>query len=429
MYTMETVNRRATYKLYPTPAQEAALQAQREAHRLLYNAALEQRRDAWKRQRVSVNFAEQCHDLTALRQAEEYPLPAQAAQQTLKRCARAFEAFYRRCQAGQTPGYPRFKSRKRFKGWTYPTHGDGWRLLPGAGMQHGRLRLSGIGHVRIRGDARTSGEPKTCDIVYKHGHWYASLVLACQPQRSHGVDTMAFDWGVETFATIASLDDPPQPIANPRVLRTREAKLRAAYQARDSKKKFSRGWRLANKRVAQLHGKIARQRLDFHHKQAAILVDGAAAIFTEQLQPANMVRRPKPKQEGTTGQYLPNGAAAKAGLNKAILDSAPAQFLSILRYKAEEAGVVYAEAPTRALKPSQRCHACDALVKKPLRERWHTCPCGASCGRDVNSALVLLQWGVEHFLSVFFALKALRVWSQELAPGLRPQNLQLDLFG
>ena len=424
---METVNRRATYRLYPTPAQEAALQAQREAHRLLYNAALEQRRAAWKRQRVSVGYAQQCQDLTALRHAEETPLPAQAAQHTLKRVARAFEAFFRRLKTGaDAPGYPRFKSRKRCKGWSYPTHGDGWRFLPRNGMQHGRLRLAGVGHVRMRGDARTMGEPKTCDILYRHGTWYASIGVACHPERLHGVDTIAFDWGVETFATIARTDSEPVAIANPRVLGQSEATLTAAYQARETKKKFSRGWRLANKRVAQLHSKIARQRLDFHHKQAAIMVDGAAAIFTERLQPATMVRRPKPKKDETTGQHLPNGAVAKAGLNKAILDSAPAQFLDILRYKAAEAGVVYVEAPTRFLKPSQRCHACGAVVKKPLRERWHLCPCGVSCGRDVNSALVLLTWGIEHVLSVFFAALRLRNWSQELAPGFRPQNLSLE---
>jgi putative transposase len=44
----------------------------------------------------------------------------------------------------------------------------------------------------------------------------------------------------------------------------------------------------------------------------------------------HMAKRPKPKQDDITGQYQPNGAAAKAGLNKAILDGAPAQFLSIL---------------------------------------------------------------------------------------------------
>jgi putative transposase len=413
---METVNRRTTYRLYPTPAQEAALQAQREAHRGLYNAALEQRRAAWKRQGITLSFAAQCRDLTVLRQEEETPLPAQAAQQTLKRVARAFEAFLRRVRQGQPQGYPRFKSRQRFKGWSYPTHGDGWRLLPCEGMQHGRLRLSGVGHVRIRGDARTMGEPKTCDITYRHGTWYASIVLACEPERTRGETSIAFDWGIETFATIAAEDGHQQQLENPRFLRRSEASLTEAYRARDTKQKFSHGWRIANRRIARLHAKIARQRLDFHHKQSAQMVGAACAVFTETLHVANMTKRPQTKQDATTGQYQPNGAAAKAGLNKAILDGAPAQFLSMLRYKAVEAGVVYAEAPTRHLKPSQRCHACWTVHTKRLDERWHACPCGASCHRDVNAALVLLHWGLEHVLSVLLAW----LWrhnncSQELA--------------
>ena len=183
-------------------------------------------------------------------------------------------------------------------------------------------------------------------------------MLVCQPVRARGVDTRAFDWGVETCATIASLDSEPTQVNHPRFLRQSEALLKAAYRPRDIKKTFSHGWRLANKRVAQLHSTVVRQRLDCHHQHAAQLVDGAAAIFTEKLQPANLTRRPQPKKEETTGQPVPNGAAAKAGLNKAILDSAPAHFLGIVRYKATEAGVVYVEAPTRTLKPSQRCHAC-----------------------------------------------------------------------
>jgi len=338
--------------LYPTPAQEAALQAQREAHRCLYNAALEQRRAAWKRQRTTLTFAEQCRDLTVLRQQEETPLPAQAAQHTLKRVARAFEAFFRRLRTGETPGYPRFKSRQRFKGWSYPTHGDGWRLWHREGMHHGRLRLSGVGHIRIRGDARTMGEPKTCDITYRHGKWYASIVLACHPERTRGEASLAFDWGIETFATVVADDGSPQRLENPRFLSRDEEGLKDAYRARDTKHKFSRGWRLANSRVARVHAKIARQRLDFHHKESAKLIAAAGAVFTETLHVKNMTKRPKPKQDATTEQYQPNGAAAKAGLNKAILDGAPAQFLSMLRYKAAEAGIVYAEAPTRHVKPS-----------------------------------------------------------------------------
>jgi putative transposase len=303
---MKTVNRRTTYRLYPTPAQEAALHAQREAHRCLYNAALEQRRAAWNRQRLTLSLAEQCRDLTVLRQDEDTPLPAQAAQHTLKRVARAFEAFFRRLRHGQTPGYPRFKSRKRFKGWTYPTHGDGWRLLPHEGMQHGRLRLSGVGYIRIRGDARTVGKPKTCDITYRHGTWYASIVLACQLERTRGEASLAFDWGIETFATIVVDDGSQRSVENPRCLGRSEDALKTAYRARDTKQKFSHGWRLATQRVARLHAKIARQRLDFHHKESAKLIAAAGTVFTETLHVQNMTKRPPPKHDITMGQYQPN---------------------------------------------------------------------------------------------------------------------------
>ena len=133
-------------------------------------------------------------------------------------------------------------------------------------------------------------------------------------------------------------------------------------------------WRLANRRVVQLQSKIARQRLDFHHKESAKMVGTACAAFMKTLHVAHMTQRPTPKKDATTGQYQPNGAAAKATLNKAILDGAPAQFLSMVRYKAAEAGIVYTEAPTRHLKPSQRCHTCWMAHKKRLDERWHTCP-------------------------------------------------------
>ena len=67
---------------------------------------------------------------------------------------RAFDAFFRRLAAGQTPGYPRFKSIERYPGWGYKAHGDGWTLLrKGAGF--GAVRLSAVGTVSLA--ERTSG--------------------------------------------------------------------------------------------------------------------------------------------------------------------------------------------------------------------------------------------------------------------------------
>ena len=92
---MNTVYRNITYRLYPPAQQETALLAQKQAHQCLYNAALEQRRTAWKRCCTSLSYVEQCKDLTALRQADpdSVPINAQAAQVTLKRLDLAFQHF------------------------------------------------------------------------------------------------------------------------------------------------------------------------------------------------------------------------------------------------------------------------------------------------------------------------------------------------
>jgi putative transposase len=228
---------------------------------------------------------------------------------------------------------------------------------------------------------------------------------------------------------LATADGTIEPIDNPRWLEKSQKRLQAAYRARDRKTKGSCAWKACNRTVAQVHGKAARQRQDFLHKTSARLVSRAVIIATEHLQSAHMVRHPKAKQDEQTGQYLPNGAHQKAGLNRAILDGAPATFLAMLRYKAAEAGTVYAEASIQRLKPSQTCHQCGRQVKKSLAERWHTCPCGASCSRDANSALVLVHWGIAHLYVILLAWLASHLRSQELAPRHPAQNLPLSPDG
>jgi|RhiMetdeSRZDD1v2_1073273.scaffolds.fasta_scaffold3879491_2 putative transposase len=71
---MKPVNRTVTSRLYPTTQQAQALEQRLVWHQRLDNAALEQRKTAYRRQRVSVGSAEQCRELTALR-ATTRPMP------------------------------------------------------------------------------------------------------------------------------------------------------------------------------------------------------------------------------------------------------------------------------------------------------------------------------------------------------------------
>lgn len=389
------VNRKVTYRLYPNVEQESRLQEMLGLHQRLYNTALEERLRAYKETGNGLSFANQCKALTQWRKTSHglAGMNAQSEQVTLKRLDLAFAHFFRRVKNGEKPGFPRFKSIRRYPGWGYKTHGDGWKLHAGEIGKHGKLYLQSAGLVPIRGKARTPGDPVTCEIVHKAGKWYASVTLEVEAiQRERGSGISAFDWGLTDFLTIATPGG-TETVANPRHLRNQLAelkrlgqgvsrKIRMAQQSSGKQRGFplSANLRKAVQHLARLHAKVGRQRKDFLHQTSAWLVKRSSAIATEMLDVANMVQ---------------GGGARKKGLNREIHAASPAAFLQIIRTKAEEAGSWYEEAPTRELKPTQRCHACWKLPdeKKKLSDREHQCPhCGVTCGRDVNAAQVLLRW-------------------------------------
>ena len=112
-------------------------------------------------------------------------------------------------------------------------------------------------------------------------------------------------------------------------------------------------------------------------------------MATEKLTVKNMTRSAK----GTVEKHGKN-VKQKAGLNREILNTAPAMTLNLLQYKAEEACGEFVEVPTKQVKPSQTCPDCGAKKKKTLAERWHSCECGCEKPRDVASAQVNLNWAL-----------------------------------
>jgi putative transposase len=402
---VEQVSRKVVYRMYPSPSQEKALLDMLGMHQRLYNAALEQRITAWQRQRKSVGFAQQCRDLTELRNefAEYGALPCHSSQVTLKRLHLAYQAFFRRVKSGEEPGFPRFKSFDRFSGWGYSSHGDGFKFTSGDGLGHSTVRLSSVGVVKLRGRARTFGEVKTCEIQRKAGRWYASFSIICTPKRKGGAVAVGHDWGVETFATIAHEDGTFEDVPNPRLFAKHEASVTRAQRHLDSVTIKDAIGRPRNRKdpqrvaakvaLGRAKGREANARKDFLHQTSAKIVGQTAVFATEKLQVSNMTRSAKGTVE-KPGKNVPQ----KAGLNREILATAPAMFLSMMRYKAEEAGSLFIETPTKTLKPSQRCSDCGRLpkVKKTLAQRQHVCECGCVLTRDQNGARNNLVWSINH---------------------------------
>ena len=392
---MAAVHRRVTYKLYPSRTQAAEMERVCDLHRALYNAALEERIEAYRKAGKSITFADQCKSVTAIRLDDPTyrGLNAQSLQVTLKRLDLAFRHFFRRVKAGQTPGFPRFKSRDRFPGFGFKHHGDGFRFTPGTGWRHGVLRLSGIGEIRARGEARTPGKVVCADMQRKADGWYLSLVVACEPHRERTGDEIAgLDWGVETYATLCHGPFRFEEVDNDRFLAQERDALSEEQRALSRALRVKRSKRAAKakKLLARRSRRLANQRKDRTHQVTARLVREHALIVTEDLAIRNMTASARGTAEKPGKQVK-----QKAGLNREILDTAPGGFLSNLSIKAEEAGCRVVFADPRKHKPSQTCPVSGEVRKKGLGERAHTLPDGRVISRDQASAWVLWNIGRE----------------------------------
>jgi len=372
------------YRLYPSAKQAARLQEVLDRNRELYNAALQERRDAYRMARVRIGYNQQAAQLPEIKaiRPEYADIHSQVLQDTLRRVDKAFKAFFRRIKNGEKPGYPRFQQYDRYDSFTFPQ--SGFSLT-----QDNRVCLSKVGTLKVKIPKGKKANPatgtmKTCTIKREGTHWF--VVFTCEAEQAvvyhPSTEAVGIDLGLLHFGTLSD----GSTIENPRHLRASEQKLKKLQEAMSRKKRGSKRRRKAAQLVGKHHQHIRNQRRDFHHKEARKLVNGYQTIVFEKLQPANMSKRPRPKQDEATGEYLPNGGSRKAGLNKSILDAGWGQFQQLCKSKAECAGsrVLFVNPKYT----SQMCSGCGAIVKKELSERWHSCSCGCSLDRDHNAAIV-----------------------------------------
>lgn len=197
----KTTRKAYKFKLKPTPKQEWILDRMLMLCRHVYNAAIGERREAYRMRGISVTYYQQKAELPDIKEvmSEYREVNSQVLQDVVLRVDRAFQAFFRRVKAGETPGYPRFHGRARFNSFTYPQYDNG------ACLDNGFLVLSKIGRVGVRWSRPLEGLPKTVTISREADGWYVCIACADVPLQSQdptGQET-GVDLGLETFATLA----------------------------------------------------------------------------------------------------------------------------------------------------------------------------------------------------------------------------------
>ena len=199
---IEHMFRSYQYVLHPTARQRRALGHLLAVQCEAYNAALEERREAFKRG-IRVHRFDQFDQFAQLKDLHEarpdfMQYGVTVARGTLTRLDRAFSAFYRRLAAGDKPGFPRFKARWRFDCASYEDT-SGWKLKEG----DRRLYLQGIGHVKIGLHRPLRGIPKTLHVRRQGRRFTATIQCADFPARPLPPTgrQAGFDLGVVNVAT------------------------------------------------------------------------------------------------------------------------------------------------------------------------------------------------------------------------------------
>jgi len=262
------------------------------------------------------------------------------------------------------------KSRKNHR-QSFRLTRNGFSLRP-----NGRVYVAKVGELRVRWSRSLPSRPSSVTIIREpDNHYYASFVVDVESTplpvltREAGVDL-----GLNRLATIAATDQQRCDIANPKHLSRKLRKLRRLEREKARRQKGSNNRDKTRRRVAITHGKVARARRDYHHKQALALVRENQVIHVEDLNIAGMV--------------------ANSRLARSISDAGWAQFVRIIGDKADRYGRTVHRV-SRWLATSKTCSACQhRLDELPLNTRNWTCPlCRAVHDRDHNAAKNILAAG------------------------------------
>ena len=366
-----------------TPAGYARLFQIRRSLNWLYNQALEQRKTAYEENRTSISLFKQYKELTGLRARNERGLGEIAvgpARGMLKRLDEAFQAFFRRVRAGQTPGYPRFRPLSRCV--TLDVTQVGPTMIRDCGSHHA-IRIKGFPAIRCYPSRPLPDghRLRNLRLTLRGRRWEASMVYEMEKEPLEpSVKAVGIDLGVRKRMTLSD---------GKRYRRaSRDWKRRRKLQRRIAR--CRKGSKTRRKRIAAL-GRFQRRESvrerNACHRATTAIIGGNGLVAVERLKVANMTRSAKGTQEqpGTN-------VGAKAGLNREVLSQNWSLLRSQLKYKAEWAGREYLEVdPKHTSQDCSRCHA----RNHPGRSETYRCKaCGLVEDRDVNAAINILAAGV-----------------------------------
>ena len=342
--------------------------------RKLYNAALQERVDCYRKTGHSISLYDQYKSLTEIRADDpEYSkYSVGSVRSCLDRLDKAFKNFFRRVKKGKKkPGFPRFKSRGRMRSFDCPKgsfrlreHKKGWTV-----------NIKGLEPFIVNDIPQ--GDIKLVRIVVTALRVKVQFVVETKVViEQSNAPVIGIDRGVTNIVALSNGETVEGRKRDLRRKKRLQRKLKVETNEEEAKKrpehrklktKRSKSYQKARVRHAKESQRVSEREHNYLHRETARIVGMSPNLAIEDLQIQNMVKNHK--------------------LARSILEQSWGKFANMLAYKAERAGGKVMRVDPR--NTSRTCSGCgNVKTELSLSERVYMCSsCGLHIDRDVNAAI------------------------------------------
>ena len=333
----------------------------------LYNAGLESRIDCYRKTGESRSLYDQYKELVQVRaELPEFEAVSSIVfRGVLSRLDKAYKSFFRRVKAKEKAGFPRFKSRRRWR--TIEINDQCWRMLKREGNKL-VLKVKGLPRIEVKPSRELPPNTLLKAIRIKRKPLRTEVALSYElptPEVKPVSNPVGIDMGISKRLTLSNAETvEKREIDRKRLIRLQRSVSRKVKGSNNRSKAVSL--------LAKEWQRVSDKERDYLHRLTSEIVRMYDFIAVEKLE---------------TKKMLGNRQLAKS-----IQEQTWGKFAALLNEKAESAGVKMVAVNPKGT--SQECSSCGAEVKKPLSVRTHKCDCGLEMDRDTNAALNILHRGI-----------------------------------
>ncbi len=354
------------FRIYPDATRQAEIDERLILAQQFYNKILEKSIASYKNGKTKVSMAQFNRFVKEIIQEDKryLKLYSQTRCEIEFRLLKAYQNFFRRVKEGnKKAGFPRFKSRDRYKSITYPQDNGSFSI------RKDRLRISRIGTMRIELHRKIEGAIKTLAIKREGRDYYAvfTTITEIKVPEVKNTNPVGIDLGLDSFVAMSD----GTKIEKPKFMRQKRKKIAKWQKIVARRNKGSKRRENAKQRLQSAYTEATNQSDDYLHKLSDNLVNsGYTSFAVEDLHIQNMVKN-----------HRLAGSIQNASWNR---------FIQLLSYKAESAGLGIVKVDAR--NTSKTCSNCSNIQDMPLSERTYNCQrCGMSKDRDINASINILH--------------------------------------